>query len=271
MIKELKISEIENSWKQIETKMTTIIEFCRRSSFQMTETKETDNFWMSLMNSMLTINQMIKSASKSHPLKHDIIGHNLNKLMNKLIESINNTSNLTSIMETMINDSSFVAGSGGTLNELREFFNIVYENYNYEETLLITTNNLLLNELHQHFIRLKKDVNKANTNRCKTCGICSKALHIEDTVIFHCCHSFHHKCVADKGKSPKCQICEPYFVDNTENCKQSHRLSISYDSTQNNCTQNSNQKFRELLKLSESQIKTLEYLRSGQQIDWRVS
>ena len=270
MIKELNPNEIESKWTLIESRMTLIIDFCRRSSFKMNETQKRDNFWLSLIYSMVTINQLMKS-SKTHPMKQNI-GNDFNKLMNKLIESINNTTNLTSIMETMVTDPTFFAASGGTLCDLRDIFTIVYENYNYEETLLLTTNNLLLNELHQHFIGLKRGVSKGNSNRYKTCSVCSRLLNTEDIILFNCSHSYHQKCVAIKGKPSKCLICEPLPEDKLENRESSHRLSLSFfDSNECNRRDPNDSNSRNPLKLSESQVKALEYLRSGQRIDTRVS
>ena len=267
LIKDFNESEVEKHWQQIADQMRALIEFCRRSSPKIVETKVRDNFWLTLIHSLLTINQIIKSSAKTNPLEGNAIFEDLNKLMNNLIESMKNSLSLTSIFEKMIDEPSFLTTSGGKLCDLRELFAIVYDNYNYEETLLQTTNNLLLNELHQHFINLKKDVNKGNTIRCNKCPVCSKSLDIENNILFHCSHIFHENCVTLKGKPPKCVLCDSSSEDFSEDGKQWHRLSLE-DSTQ---TVTSDQKLKDSLKLTESQIKTLEYLRRGQRLDSRVS
>jgi hypothetical protein len=270
VIKNATQSDIEEVLIKLEAKMTNLIEFCQRCSSKIVESKDRETFWFSLLESMMTIKQLIKSLDKAHPLSANY-SNKLKEMTDKLFNGMIGNIDLLSLLQRILNDPLYSGESGGKLCDIRELLMGMLDTYNYEETLLQTTNNLLLNELHQQLSHLRRDVNKAHSNRTTNCSVCLKPLYFEDNVIvFRCSHSFHEKCLNSSEKTPNCQFCEPLSAANNENQKRMRRISLSPDSNLTiDCATNSTQS--NSLKLSESQINALEYLRKGQRIDSRVS
>lgn len=86
------------------------------------------------------------------------------------------------------------------------------ESFNYEKTLLKTTNNLLHQDLHGHLFNLQRAVNRGYTATSEECSLCHKLLSnisdAENVVIFRCFHSYHAPCLKS--------MCSYVIVDNTE-------------------------------------------------------
>ncbi|XP_054168163.1 vacuolar protein sorting-associated protein 8 homolog [Oppia nitens] len=255
-------SNVSKFWDQIENKMIFLVDFCNRCSVKMVDTKQKENLWLKLLESMLTINQLIKNSSKEYLDK-------LNQLMNRFINNMTQSINMTTVVETIINNLSDAERSGGQLLTIRELLIKVCENYKYEETLLQTTINLILRELHNQLSQLKKETNRANTCRQKICYICSKHLIEEDIILFHCKHCFHEKCLSINNKDTICYICS-----NDNKFQSSNHLFSKDDNCQQN-QQNINRKQQNLNRkqqnLNISQLNALRYIKSDQLIDSRAN
>ena len=260
-------SDFNNSWNQITSQVISIIGFCQRCSTKTIDTKEKELYWLTLLELVLKLTQQIEARNKSQSLGQNLI-EETHDLMNRLIETMKDSINLTPVMETIMSKDSITKDS----QQACQLFAIVYENYSYEETLLQTTNNLLLSELHQHLAHLRKEVNKAKASRNKWCSLCSTSLDIEPIILFNCMHSFHHKCVTKRVNPPKCLSCDSSSKDSPED-ESTHLLNLCDHSNHENEQKiiDSNEKLRNTLKLNETQVKALEKLRSDQRIDSKVS
>lgn len=193
-----------------------------------------------------------------------------NNLMNRSIESMKDAINLTPVIESILSKGS-LDGDKQRANDLINLIRIVTENYEYEQTVLQTTNNLLLSELHLHLAHLRRDVNKAKPNRNQWCLLCATPLTREPVILFNCMHSFHYKCVTKRVTPPKCLSCDSPQEMTEDQSLIFLNISDESDGQSEQKTIDSNERLRTALNLSETQFKALERLRSDQRIDSKVS
>lgn len=268
-VEDTKESNINDNLSEIKQKMMTLIEFCQRSSFKLTDPKEVELFWFTLLEDMLHIKQVINALKNNSELTDNSYQTSINKfneLTNSLLNGMIGYIDLLSLLQRIIRDPLY-SGENGKLCDIKELMMGMLDTYNYQETVLQTTNSLLLTELHTELQHLRHESNKALTNRTLICSVCLKSLTLgTDVIVLKCAHSFHQRCANVDSDSAKCVIC--YSSAKNESIVQSKMNNQHMNPSnpfEDYCVNN-----EESVKLNENQLKVLSYMRKTQRSNSNV-
>ncbi|XP_078620345.1 vacuolar protein sorting-associated protein 8 homolog isoform X1 [Branchiostoma floridae x Branchiostoma japonicum] len=186
-------SQTQVAVSSVQTNLLVIIQILQRNSGKMQE-EEREGLWFPLMEVMLSPQRKHRDSLSQEQIQayKDLTRHVLNSMMGYIA--------LPSILQKIMQDPAYNTGKFG---EIRELLLGMLDTYNYEQTLLKTTNSLLSHDLHWSLCNLKAAVNKGLVPRQEDCGVCGQHFSIteeqDSVIVFSCGHAYHTSCLQSVG------------------------------------------------------------------------
>ncbi|XP_033629373.1 vacuolar protein sorting-associated protein 8 homolog [Asterias rubens] len=172
-----------------------IIQLCQRNSAKLDE-PEREALWFPLLDLMMASQRKLKSSLGDDHFEafKDLTRHVLNSMMGYIA--------LPAVLQKIMQDPTYSTGKFG---EIKELILGMLDTYNYEKTLLRTTNNLLDHDLYWSLNNLTQAVSRGLIPRKESCFIChrnfTKIGEDEAVVVFSCGHTYHTQCLHTSGCS----------------------------------------------------------------------
>uniref|UniRef100_A0A673FUE2 Vacuolar protein sorting-associated protein 8 homolog n=1 Tax=Sinocyclocheilus rhinocerous TaxID=307959 RepID=A0A673FUE2_9TELE len=150
--------------------------------------------WFPLLEAMMSPQKLLKGADTKHT------SDALKELTMKVLNSMSSFIAPPAIIQRILQDPVY---GKGKLAELQGLILGMLETFNYEQTLLETTTNLLNSDLHWSLSHLRKAVSRGLHPRQYHCNICLQQYKRrqeseEEIIIFSCGHLYHCQCLQRK-------------------------------------------------------------------------
>ncbi|KAK3511150.1 hypothetical protein QTP70_032158 [Hemibagrus guttatus] len=187
---------------RVEEALSDIIALCHRSSHGLNQ-QQREALWFPLLEVMMSPQKFLKGP------KAKDTSDALKELTMKVLNSMSSFIALPAIIQRILQDPVY---GKGKLAEIQGLILGMLETFNYEQTLLETTTNLLNSDLHWSLAHLRKAVSRGLHPRQDHCNICLQQYKRrqeseEEIIIFSCGHLYHCQCLQRKeqgvvGKDP---------------------------------------------------------------------
>lgn len=182
---------LEIAWSGLQATLFILIQFCQRNSSRMS-VNEREHLWFQLLETMMAPQRKLPPDTSSDYVEafKDATRHLLNSMMGYI--------KLPTILQKIIKDPTY---NMSKFSEIRDLLLGMLDTYNYEKTLLTTTNNLLNADLHQQLLHLRLAANRGFVAHGNNCSLCQQTYaelaNVDDTpvVLFRCGHSYHTSCL----------------------------------------------------------------------------
>ncbi|XP_063789062.1 vacuolar protein sorting-associated protein 8 homolog isoform X2 [Pseudophryne corroboree] len=169
------------------------ISLCERTSHTLT-LQQREALWFPLLEAMMSPQKLLNSSSTqlySEPLK---------SLTMEVLNSMAAYISLPSILQRILQDPVY---GRGKLGEIQGLVLGMLDTFNYEQTLLETTTNLLNQDLHWSLRNLKASITKALVPKQDYCCVCLQQYKkrqeaSDDIIVFSCGHLYHSVCLVGK-------------------------------------------------------------------------
>ncbi|XP_072048156.1 LOW QUALITY PROTEIN: vacuolar protein sorting-associated protein 8 homolog [Amphiura filiformis] len=187
--------EMSIALARTQAKLMVIIQLCQRNSNRLEESGR-EALWFPLLDLMMATQRRISNSlsEKTAAAFKDLTRHVLNSMMGHIA--------LPAILQKIMQDPAY---SSGKFGEFRELLLGMLDTYNYEKTLLKTTNNLLHQDLYTSLKNLTLAANSGLVPRQECCFLCGcsyeQIAEHESTIVFSCTHTFHTSCLHAAGCS----------------------------------------------------------------------
>uniref|UniRef100_A0A671T294 Vacuolar protein sorting-associated protein 8 homolog n=1 Tax=Sinocyclocheilus anshuiensis TaxID=1608454 RepID=A0A671T294_9TELE len=150
--------------------------------------------WFPLLEAMMSPQKLLKGADTKHT------SDALKELTMKVLNSMSSFIAPPAIIQRILQDPVY---GKGKLAEIQGLILGMLETFNYEQTLLETTTNLLNSDLHWSLSHLRKAVSRGLHPRQYHCNICLQQYKRrqeseEEIIIFSCGHLYHCQCLQRK-------------------------------------------------------------------------
>ncbi|XP_070570211.1 vacuolar protein sorting-associated protein 8 homolog isoform X2 [Ptychodera flava] len=181
------------SLSAVKASLMVLVQLCQRNSPRLDET-ERQGLWFPLLDLMMAAQRKIKGSIPDAQLDEfkELTKHVLNSMMGYIA--------LPAILQKTMQDPTY---SSGKFGDMRELILGMLDTYNYERTLLRTTNSLLNHDLHWSLANLKQSVNKGMVPKGDVCHVCNKPYTYpeedENIIVFSCGHAYHLLCLRAVG------------------------------------------------------------------------
>ncbi|RWS27840.1 vacuolar protein sorting-associated protein 8-like isoform X2 [Leptotrombidium deliense] len=182
----------------VDNELSKAINFLQRCSSKMNDTEKREHLWFRLLQETLQFSKRLEDDCKEKWMQS----------VKNLLKNMMGYVSLLSVMQWILDDSLVENEETANFTEVRHLLIAMLEAYNYEATLLETTNRLLNNYLHQQLSQLISDSKKAFRSKTTTCSLCCQKLSVFDEVIVFVCHSFHIQCLNERDLNSGCPICQ---------------------------------------------------------------
>lgn len=185
--------EVQSLLQRVEEALHDIIALCQRSSSGLNQ-QQREALWFPLLEAMMSPQKLLKGADTIHTSEA------LKELTMKVLNSMSSFIAPPAIIQRILQDPVY---GKGKLAEIQGLILGMLETFNYEQTLLETTTNLLNSDLHWSLSHLRKAVSKGLHPRQDHCNICLQQYKRrqeseEEIVIFSCGHLYHCQCLQRK-------------------------------------------------------------------------
>uniref|UniRef100_A0A4W3IJP1 VPS8 subunit of CORVET complex n=1 Tax=Callorhinchus milii TaxID=7868 RepID=A0A4W3IJP1_CALMI len=125
----------------------------------------------------------------------------LKHLTKQVLNSMTGFIALPSILQRILQDPMY---GKGKLGEIQGLILGMLDTFNYEQTLLETTTNLLNHDLHWSLSNLRAAVSRGLNPKQEHCGICLQQYKrrqegTEEVIVFSCGHIYHSQCLHNKN------------------------------------------------------------------------
>uniref|UniRef100_A0A671T268 Vacuolar protein sorting-associated protein 8 homolog n=1 Tax=Sinocyclocheilus anshuiensis TaxID=1608454 RepID=A0A671T268_9TELE len=181
-------NEVQSLLRRVEEALHDIIALCQRSSHGLNQ-QQRENHWC-IMN------------LAEGPVSPDCFSlpSALKELTMKVLNSMSSFIAPPAIIQRILQDPVY---GKGKLAEIQGLILGMLETFNYEQTLLETTTNLLNSDLHWSLSHLRKAVSRGLHPRQYHCNICLQQYKRrqeseEEIIIFSCGHLYHCQCLQRK-------------------------------------------------------------------------
>uniref|UniRef100_A0A8B9KDJ9 VPS8 subunit of CORVET complex n=1 Tax=Astyanax mexicanus TaxID=7994 RepID=A0A8B9KDJ9_ASTMX len=150
--------------------------------------------WFPLLEAMMSPQKLLKGPNAKHTSEA------LKELTMTVLNSMSSFIALPAIIQRILQDPVY---GKGKLAEIQGLILGMLETFNYEQTLLETTTNLLNSDLHWSLAHLRKAVSRGLHPRQDHCNICLQQYKRrqeseEEVIIFSCGHLYHCQCLQRK-------------------------------------------------------------------------
>ncbi|KAL1282281.1 hypothetical protein QQF64_001084, partial [Cirrhinus molitorella] len=165
----------------------------QRSSHGLNQ-QQREALWFPLLEAMMSPQKLLKGADTKHTSEA------LKELTMKVLNSMSSFIAPPAIIQRILQDPVY---GKGKLAEIQGLILGMLETFNYEQTLLETTTNLLNSDLHWSLSHLRKAVSRGLHPRQDHCNICLQQYKRrqeseEEIIIFSCGHLYHCQCLQRK-------------------------------------------------------------------------
>uniref|UniRef100_A0A673FZ92 Vacuolar protein sorting-associated protein 8 homolog n=1 Tax=Sinocyclocheilus rhinocerous TaxID=307959 RepID=A0A673FZ92_9TELE len=180
--------EVQSLLRRVEEALHDIIALCQRSSHGLNQ-QQRENHWCIMNLAEGPVSPDCFSLSSA-----------LKELTMKVLNSMSSFIAPPAIIQRILQDPVY---GKGKLAELQGLILGMLETFNYEQTLLETTTNLLNSDLHWSLSHLRKAVSRGLHPRQYHCNICLQQYKRrqeseEEIIIFSCGHLYHCQCLQRK-------------------------------------------------------------------------
>uniref|UniRef100_U3I7K3 Vacuolar protein sorting-associated protein 8 homolog n=1 Tax=Anas platyrhynchos platyrhynchos TaxID=8840 RepID=U3I7K3_ANAPP len=174
--------------KNIEDTLMKTIALCQRNSHNLNQQQQ-EALWFPLLEAMMSPQKL--SGSSQYPLKSLTM-----QVLNNMAAFIA----LPSILQRILQDPVY---GKGKLGEIQGLVLGMLDTFNYEQTLLETTTNLLNHDLHWSLCNLRASVTRGLTPKQDYCCICLQQYKrrqetADEIIVFSCGHLYHSLCLLSK-------------------------------------------------------------------------
>uniref|UniRef100_A0A672UKD9 Vacuolar protein sorting-associated protein 8 homolog n=1 Tax=Strigops habroptila TaxID=2489341 RepID=A0A672UKD9_STRHB len=181
---ETELTLLEN----IEDTLMKTIALCQRNSHNLDQ-QQREALWFPLLEAMMSPQKL--SGSSQCPLKSLTM-----QVLNNMAAFIA----LPSILQRILQDPVY---GKGKLGEIQGLVLGMLDTFNYEQTLLETTTNLLNHDLHWSLCNLRASVTRGLTPKQDYCCICLQQYKrrqetADEIIVFSCGHLYHSLCLLSK-------------------------------------------------------------------------
>lgn len=185
--------EVQSLLRRVEEALHDIIALCQRSSHGLNQ-QQREALWFPLLEAMMSPQKLLKGADAKHT------SDALKELTMKVLNSMSSFIAPPAIIQRILQDPVY---GKGKLAEIQGLILGMLETFNYEQTLLETTTNLLNSDLHWSLSHLRKAVSRGLHPRQYHCNICLQQYKRrqeseEEIIIFSCGHLYHCQCLQRK-------------------------------------------------------------------------
>ncbi|XP_073698715.1 vacuolar protein sorting-associated protein 8 homolog [Garra rufa] len=185
--------EVPSLLQRVEEALHDIIALCQRSSHGLNQ-QQREALWFPLLEAMMSPQKLLKGADTKHTSEA------LKELTMKVLNSMSSFIAPPAIIQRILQDPVY---GKGKLAEIQGLILGMLETFNYEQTLLETTTNLLNSDLHWSLSHLRKAVSRGLHPRQDHCNICLQQYKRrqeseEEIIIFSCGHLYHCQCLQRK-------------------------------------------------------------------------
>ncbi|XP_069471841.1 vacuolar protein sorting-associated protein 8 homolog isoform X2 [Ambystoma mexicanum] len=179
--------------KDVEDSLSEIIALCQRTSHNLNQ-QQREALWFPLLEAMMLPQKHFSSRAcqqYSEPLKC---------LTMLVLNSMAAFISLPSILQRILQDPVYGKGS---LGEIQGLVLGMLDTFNYEQTLLETTTNLLNQDLHWSLCNLRASVTRGLNPKHDYCCICMQQYKrrqeaADEIIVFSCGHLYHSLCLLSK-------------------------------------------------------------------------
>uniref|UniRef100_A0A669CV68 VPS8 subunit of CORVET complex n=1 Tax=Oreochromis niloticus TaxID=8128 RepID=A0A669CV68_ORENI len=180
----------ESMLMKLKESVNDIIVFCHRSC-QGLDQKQRELTLLVIMFSPYLTGSLVSTS-----------GHNdvLKELTMKVLNAMSSFISLPAIIQQILQDPVY---GKGKLAEIQGLILGMLDTFNYEQTLLETTTNLLNYDLHWSLAHLRAAVTRGLHPRQDCCNICLQQYKrrqdaAEEIIVFSCGHLYHLQCLQQK-------------------------------------------------------------------------
>uniref|UniRef100_A0A3B1KEN4 Vacuolar protein sorting-associated protein 8 homolog n=1 Tax=Astyanax mexicanus TaxID=7994 RepID=A0A3B1KEN4_ASTMX len=185
--------EEQTPMARVNEALSDIISLCQRSSHGLNQ-QQREALWFPLLEAMMSPQKLLKGPNAKHTSEA------LKELTMTVLNSMSSFIALPAIIQRILQDPVY---GKGKLAEIQGLILGMLETFNYEQTLLETTTNLLNSDLHWSLAHLRKAVSRGLHPRQDHCNICLQQYKRrqeseEEVIIFSCGHLYHCQCLQRK-------------------------------------------------------------------------
>ncbi|XP_025894524.1 vacuolar protein sorting-associated protein 8 homolog [Nothoprocta perdicaria] len=178
--------------EDIEDTLMKTIALCQRNSHNLNQ-QQREALWFPLLEAMMSPQKLSGSSQNqySEPLK---------SLTMQVLNNMASFIALPSILQRILQDPVY---GKGKLGEIQGLVLGMLDTFNYEQTLLETTTNLLNHDLHWSLCNLRASVTRGLTPKQDYCCICLQQYKrrqetADEIIVFSCGHLYHSLCLLSK-------------------------------------------------------------------------
>uniref|UniRef100_A0A4W3IW36 VPS8 subunit of CORVET complex n=1 Tax=Callorhinchus milii TaxID=7868 RepID=A0A4W3IW36_CALMI len=195
---EMSQSALQNILEELvqatESTLEETIGLCQRNSHSLNQ-QQREALWFPLLEAVMSTQKLLKDGSSSPAFE------SLKHLTKQVLNSMTGFIALPSILQRILQDPMY---GKGKLGEIQGLILGMLDTFNYEQTLLETTTNLLNHDLHWSLSNLRAAVSRGLNPKQEHCGICLQQYKrrqegTEEVIVFSCGHIYHSQCLHNKN------------------------------------------------------------------------
>ncbi|NXT78029.1 VPS8 protein, partial [Zapornia atra] len=178
--------------EDIEDTLMKVIALCRRNSHSLDQ-QQREALWFPLLEAMMSPQKLFGSSQGQY-------SKSLKSLTMQVLNNMAAFIALPSILQRILQDPVY---GKGKLGEIQGLVLGMLDTFNYEQTLLETTTNLLNHDLHWSLCNLRASVTRGLTPKQDYCCICLQQYKrrqetADEIIVFSCGHLYHSLCLLSK-------------------------------------------------------------------------
>ncbi|XP_010210504.1 PREDICTED: vacuolar protein sorting-associated protein 8 homolog [Tinamus guttatus] len=178
--------------ENIEDTLMKTIALCQRNSHSLDQ-QQREALWFPLLEAMMSPQKLAGSSQNRY-------SESLKSLTMQVLNNMAAFIALPSILQRILQDPVY---GKGKLGEIQGLVLGMLDTFNYEQTLLETTTNLLNHDLHWSLCNLRASVTRGLTPKQDYCCICLQQYKrrqetADEIIVFSCGHLYHSLCLLSK-------------------------------------------------------------------------
>uniref|UniRef100_A0A8C6IZ79 Vacuolar protein sorting-associated protein 8 homolog n=1 Tax=Melopsittacus undulatus TaxID=13146 RepID=A0A8C6IZ79_MELUD len=178
--------------ENIEDTLMKTIALCQRNSHNLDQ-QQREALWFPLLEAMMSPQKLSGSSQCRY-------SESLKSLTMQVLNNMAAFIALPSILQRILQDPVY---GKGKLGEIQGLVLGMLDTFNYEQTLLETTTNLLNHDLHWSLCNLRASVTRGLTPKQDYCCICLQQYKrrqetADEIIVFSCGHLYHSLCLLSK-------------------------------------------------------------------------
>ncbi|XP_005999154.1 vacuolar protein sorting-associated protein 8 homolog isoform X1 [Latimeria chalumnae] len=193
LINEKEQLNVERSLKAVETTLEETIALCQRNSHSLNQ-QHREALWFPLLEAMMSPQKLLKDTATQ------LLSDSLKRLTMQVLNSMTGFIALPLILQRILQDPVY---GKGKLGEIQGLILGMLDTFNYEQTLLEATTNLLNHDLHWSLCNLRAAVSRGLNPKQDHCSLCLQQYRrmqeaADEVIVFSCGHLYHSKCLKSK-------------------------------------------------------------------------